>query len=399
MGDVLFLCHRIPYPPDKGDKIRAWHMLRHLSQRHRVHLGCLTDHPADLAHLPVLRAQCATVMCRPINRRRQVLHALSRWRPGRPLTVDYFHSSGLQTWVDRTRAATRLTHLFVFSSAMAPYVMREHRCQAHTVLDMVDVDSEKWNSYAQQAALPMRLIWAREARTLLAFERRAASWFDRTLFVSAAEAGRFIALAPDVADRVDWVENGVDLAYFSPKAAYENPYGDNERAIVFTGTMDYRPNIAAVIFFAQNVLPGIRARCPGATFHIVGAHPVASVRALSALPGVTVVGAVSDTRPYLAHAKLAVAPLQIARGIQNKVLEAMAMARPVLISPQALEGLRVHSGRDVLVAADALSMAAQAGAVLAGAHPGLGAAARQAVEQIYPWKTTLRRLEPLLLGQ
>ncbi len=393
---MLFLCHRIPYPPDKGDKIRAWHMLHHLAQRHRVHLGCLADDPEDLAHLPVLQALCASVSCQPIDKRRQRLRALAALRPGKPLTLGYFHHAGLQGWVDARLADPAVRQAFVFSSAMAPYVMRPGAARRPAVLDMVDVDSEKWASYGREGRLPMRLVWAREGRTLLAFERRAAAWFDRTLFVSQDECRRFNQLAPESVGRTDWVENGVDLEYFSPAQAGASPYAEPKAAIVFTGTMDYRPNVDAVGFFARSVMPLLRARRPDAAFHIVGASPAPAVQALAALPGVHVAGRVADTRPWIGHAALAVAPLLIARGIQNKVLEAMAMARPVLVSPEALEGVRAEPGRDLLVAADAAAMAGRAAEVLDGQHRGLGAAARATMEASYRWSATLRRLDELM---
>ncbi len=397
MQDLLFLCHRIPYPPDKGDKIRAWHMLRHLAQTHRVHLGCLADDPADLVHLPLLRQLCASVECPSIGKRSQRLHALARLRPGRPLTLDYFHHAGLQAWVDRTMRAGTVGRVFVFSSAMAQYVMHHamHHGTATAIMDMVDVDSEKWATYAQQARLPMRPVWAREGRTLLAYERQVAAWFGHTLFVSEDECRRFVDLAPESRGRAGWVENGVDLEYFSMAHAGSSPYPDRS-AIVFTGTMDYRPNVDAVEFFARAVLPLVRARHPAATFHIVGASPNPAVQALAALPGVSVAGWVADIRPYMAHAALAVAPLRIARGIQNKVLEAMAMARPVLVSPQALEGLRANPGHDLLVAETPDAMAERAAEVLQGGHPGLGAAARATVERSYSWAAALQRLDRLM---
>jgi sugar transferase (PEP-CTERM/EpsH1 system associated) len=396
MPDMLFLSHRIPYPPDKGDKIRAWHMLRHLAQTYRVHLGCLADDPADLAHLPLLRSICASVACPKLDKRRQKLHALAGLRPGRPLTLDYFYNAGLQQWVTRTLAQNPVRRLFVFSSAMVAYVMRKGLARIPGVLDMVDIDSEKWKTYAQQAGLPMRLVWAREGRTLLAYERRAAAWFDHTVFVSEDECRRFVTLAPEIAARAGWVENGVDLEYFSASQTGTSPYPSGSRAIVFTGTMDYRPNIDAVSFFARSVMPKLRASHKDIAFHIVGANPAPAVQALADLPEVHVAGRVADMRPFIGHAALAVAPLRIARGVQNKVLEAMAMARPVLVSPEALEGLRAQPGRDLLVADDASSMAARAAEVLDGAHPALGPAARAMVEREYPWSTTLRRLDTLV---
>ncbi|MFC0406720.1 TIGR03087 family PEP-CTERM/XrtA system glycosyltransferase [Roseomonas elaeocarpi] len=405
---LLFLCHRIPYPPDKGDKIRAWHMLSHLARRWSVDLGCLVDDPADLAHLPALRAVCAEVECRPTGARASAAaRALLRLRPGLPLTLGWFHAPALQDWVAAGLAAGRYDAILVYSSAMAPYVMGPHaagrggRAMPRRILDLVDVDSAKWAAYAVGAAPPMRQVWAREARTLLAFERRAAAAFDCTLLVSREERDHFATLAPESAARLDWVDNGVDLARFDPSLHHENPYRSGARPIVFTGTMDYRPNVEAVSWFAQEVMPMLRTAAPDhqPEFHIVGANPAQAVRALATLPGVYVTGPVPDTRPYIAHAAAAVAPLHIARGIQNKVLEAMALARPVVASPQAFEGVRANAGQDLLVADGRLATATALSEVLRGLHPDLGARARAAVVRGHDWSATLRRLDRLLPGE
>lgn len=396
---LLFLAHRIPYPPDKGEKIRAWHMLDHLAKAWEVELGCLVDDPRDLDHLPGLRARFARVEARRLHGRWQAgARAFARLRPGRPLSLGWFHDPALAGWVHRGLAEHRWDAALVYSSAMAPYLMgpEARRPGFRRVLDMVDVDSAKWQAYAAGAALPMRLVWAREARTLFDLERRAARDFDRTVFVSEEEARHFLALAPDCAGRVDWVENGVDLARFDPAQPWPNPYPDGAVPIVFTGTMGYRPNVEAVTWFAESVLPRLRARTPAPSFWIVGANPAPAVQALGRRPGVHVTGTVSDVRPYLAHAALAVAPLMIARGIQNKVLEAMAMAKPVVATPQAFEGVRATPGRDLLVAEGPEATAAAVSAVLDGAHPRLGEAGRAAVQAAHDWAATLRRLDAVL---
>ncbi|MFC7552348.1 TIGR03087 family PEP-CTERM/XrtA system glycosyltransferase [Pseudoroseomonas wenyumeiae] len=402
MRRLLFLSHRIPYPPEKGDKIRAWHMLDHLAESWDVDLGCLVDDPADLRHLPVLEARCAEVRCLPTgNRWQAAARALLRCRPGAPLSVGWFHHAGLRDWVNQGLAAGRYEGILVYSGAMAPYVMgpAARRPGIRRVLDLVDVDSEKWRAYAADAKPPMQQVWAREARTLLRFEREAALAFDRTLLVSRQECERFIELAPEVAPRMDWVENGVDMSRFDAAGGYPTPYQGDAPVIAFTGTMDYRPNIEAVSWFAREVMPLLRQGAgPAPEFFIVGANPAPQVRALAALPGVHVTGPVPDVRPYLAHAKLAVAPLRIARGIQNKVLEAMALGRPVVASAAAFEGIHATPDRDILVGDGVGETVRLVREVLAGQHPDLGENARRAVRDGHDWAATLRKLDAAFDG-
>ena len=393
MHDLLFLAHRVPYPPDKGDKIRAWHMFRHLAQTHRMHLGCFIDDPADWEHLPTLKAMCADVACFPLDPRRARLKALLRLRPGQPLSLGYFHDRRLQRWVDAKLADPAIERVFVYSSAVAHYAM--HATTPRRVLDFVDVDSTKWTTYAAQARQPMRAVWAREGRTLLAFERRAAASYDFSLFVSEHEWQHFVALAPEAADRSFWVSNGVDLAFFSPELRFPPPFQPSGADLVFTARMDYRPNIDAAVWFARSVLPVLRARRPDARFWIVGAAPTPEVRQLATLPGVQVTGRVPDTRPYIAAADVVVAPLRIARGIQNKILEAMAMARPVVATPEAFAGVRATPGRDILLANSVDDTVQHIIDILDGRHATLGAAGRQAVEATHQWAVTLRMLDRL----
>ncbi len=391
MRELLFVSHRFPYPLNKGEKIRAYHLLRHLAPGWRIRLGCLVEDPDDLAHLPVLREICAEVAAFRIDKRVQKLKALARARPGRPLMLDYYRDPGLGRWVAERLPAADVA--YIFSAAMAPYVLDRPASRALRLLDMQDIDSEKWTRYAADAAWPMRAVWAREGRTLLAYERRAAAACAATFFVTKAEASRFAELAPEVADRLDYVECGVDLGFFSPGHVFASPYPGPARRAVFTGNMDYWPNADAVAWFATEILPRI---APRPEFWIVGANPGPETRRLAELPGVHVTGRVADVRPYLAHADVSVSPLRIARGIQNKVLEAMAAGRPVVASPGAFQGIRARPGQDLLVADGAAAMAEAVGAVLSGAHPGLGAAGRAAVEAGYAWPAVLGRLDAAL---
>ena len=393
MRDLLFLAHRIPYPPDKGDKIRAWNIFRYLARTHRMHLGCFIDDSADRQHLATLRSQCADLLCLPIHPRVQRVRSLLRARRGQPLSLGYFHDPRLQRWVDAKLAHGAMAGVYVFSSAMAKYVMHAHAVPR--VLDMVDVDSEKFTAYAQTARFPARAVWAREGRTLLAFERRAAAHFDHSLFVSEHEWQRFVTLAPETVRRTSWVSNGVDFDYFSPEQSFPLPFVGEGADVIFTGRMDYWPNIDAVQWFAREVLPVLRQRVSASRFWIVGAAPSAEVRALAALPGVHVTGRVPDTRPWLAAADVVVAPLRIARGIQNKLLEAMAMARPVVATPEAFEGVQAVPGRDILLASGVDGTVQRIAEVLDGRHASIGSAARRAVEASHQWSVTLRPIDRL----
>jgi sugar transferase (PEP-CTERM/EpsH1 system associated) len=394
--NLIFISHRIPFPPDRGEKIRGYNLITHFARYHNVYLGCLIDDPADAKHVAHLRTICTEVAAFQIDKKLQKLKALARIRPGRPLMLDYYFHPGLQRWATRTAAEHPMEVVYIFCTAMAPYGLHLD-CSAR-ILDMQDIDSEKWAEYSRNSRWPARLIWQREAHTLLAYERHAAMHCDLALLVTEEETRRFAELAPETSDKLNWVQMGVDIDRFSPNVELVKPYTGDGPHLVFTGNMDYWPNADAVTWFAADVFPLIRDRMPGAQFHIVGANPGPDVLRLANQSGVHVTGRVPDVRPYVMHADVSVAPLRMARGVQNKVLEAMALGRPVVASRQAFEGVRAVPGRDLLVADGAEAMAGAILAVIDGQHPGLGAAARSLVEQTYTWPATLARLDGLLDG-
>lgn len=397
MPDLLFLSHRIPYPPDKGDKIRSWHALSHLADHFRVHLGCFVDDPADLAHEAMLRRVCADCHIVPLNPTVARLKSAPALLGSTPLSVRAYAHAGMSAWVRAHAARGRIAGVFVFSSAMACHVMGAGLDARRIVLDFGDVDSDKWRQYARRKHGPMRWVYAREARTLAAFEHAAAAAASATLFVSEPEAALFRAQAPDVADRVRVVENGVDHRYFDPAASFADPFPAGTRAVVFTGRMDYWANIDGVTWFAHDILPKVRQRCPDAVFWIVGSHPAKAVQALADVPGVTVTGRVDDVRPYLRHAAVVAAPLRVARGVPNKVLEAMSMAKPVVATSQAMNGIRAERGRDILIADAADEFAAAVADVIDGAaDPAIGARARATILERYDWDTNLAALRAIV---
>ena len=396
MENLLFLVHRMPYPPNKGDKIRSYHLLRHLAQRYRVHLGTFVDDADDWQHVPVVKALCADAHFAALDPRRARVRSLGALLGNRSLSLDYYRDHGLKTWVDNTMRTQKIHRILVFSSAMAQYA--QPYPAARRVVDFCDIDSDKWRQYAEKKTVPMSWLYGHEARQLLRYERQVAQECDAALFVSQPEAELFRRLAPESAAKTGFFNNGVDTGYFSPQPAQPNPYPAATRAIVFTGAMDYWPNIDAVQWFADEVFPAIRARQPAARFIIVGARPAPQVQALAEIDGIEVTGTVPDVRPYLAHAAMSVAPLRIARGIQNKVLEAMAMAQVVVVSPQALEGIEATIGRDLLLARDAEEFIATITAQLAAPDLQMGPAARNRVEQRYGWSANLACIDALLDG-
>ncbi len=391
---LLLLVHRIPYPPNKGDKIRSYHLLRHLAEHYQVHLGSFVDDEDDWQHAPTVEKLCASAHLARLHPLRARVRSLGALLANRSLSLDYYHDKGMASWVEQTVRTHGIERIMIFSSAMAQYA--EAYPQARRVVDFVDVDSDKWRQYADKKSWPMSWLYRHEARQLLAYERKVARECDASLFVSSPEADLFRQLAPESDARIGWFSNGVDTEYFSPERAYPSPYAAGERALVFTGAMDYWPNIDAVQWFAAEVLPQILARHPDARFYIVGSRPAPAVQALAQQAGVVVTGTVPDVRPYIAHGEVAVAPLRIARGIQNKVLEAMAMGRPVVVSPQALEGIDADIGREVLLAADAAAFAATVMALLRQPDASVGAAARTNVQRHYSWSSKLARIEEKL---
>lgn len=394
---LLLLVHRMPYPPNKGDKIRSYHLLAHLAARFKVHLGTFVDDPDDWQHAQAVRRLCGETHIAPLRQLTAKLRGLRALAAGRAMTLDYYRDAGMQAWVRRMVASHPIGRVVVFSSAMAQYA--EGIENARRIIDFVDIDSDKWSQYAESKPWPLSWLYRREGRTLLQYERQVARDFDVSMFVSRAEAELFRRRAPESAERIDFFNNGVDTGYFSPERRYDNPYGLDESAIVFTGAMDYWPNVDAVQWFAETMLPSIRARNGKAVFYIVGSRPTEQVRALGKLPGVKVTGTVPDVRPYIAHARVAVAPLRIARGVQNKVLEAMAMGKPVVVSRAALEGLDAEPGRELLLAGHEQQFVDAVCALLSASLPEIGRAARKKVLDRYGWTRNLEKLDELLEAQ
>ncbi len=399
MKKLLYLVHRIPYPPNKGDKIRSFNILKFLARHYEIHLATFVDDDDDWQYLPALEEYCADIYAAPLNPVAAKLKSLPALLGSAPLSLPYYRHTGLADWVEAKRIQHEFHAVLVFSSAMAQYVMGERWSGMRRVIDFVDVDSDKWRQYAGSKSWPMSWVYRREGRTLLSYEREVASSFNNSFFVSQQEAELFKGQAPEAAARVSFVNNGVDTDYFTPQQDYVSPYAEGDQVMVFTGAMDYWANVDAVSWFAGRVLPNVRQRHARARFYIVGSRPTRQVQQLGDKDGVTVTGAVADIRPYLAHARAAVAPLRLARGVQNKVLEAMAMARPVVATPQALDGLAAQLGKEVLQAENEAAFAGTLDRLLQHDRvDGIGQAARARVMASYCWQHNLSHLEYMLAG-
>jgi len=392
MSDLIFLAHRMPLPPQNGDDGRAWHILRRLATHHRIHLGCFYDRPEQERHIAALAELCASVMCVPLRRPTALIKGFAALMQGKPVSIAACDNVRLTRWVAETIAAYRPGTAFISGAAMAHY-LDDYRF-AMRVIDMVEVDSEKWRHTAETSRWPLNELCWRQDRALLALETRAVSRCDYALFASAAEANLFSRRAPRAPARIVPMRNGIDHDHFSPAQHYRNPYPGGRRTVVFAGSLDHAPNIDGAIWFATEVMTMLRHRFPTIDFWAVGDRVARAVRAL-ARDDIHVVRHSGDARPYLAHADAVVVPLRIARGIDNNVLEGMAMAKPVIATPAALDGFDLAIGQEVLCAGNAPGFASAVASVLSGRSGDIGTRARQRIVEDYGWTAALRVLDAL----
>lgn len=396
---ILFLAHRIPFPPNKGDKIRAFNILKHLAERHEVSLACLIDDESDLQFVPQIAERVKRLVFDRIRPQMKKLLALRGLLQSRPITVGYFYTPLLQGQIDDIIQAADIDAFVCSSSPMAEYLFRSRHADAKIragikVMDLIDVDSYKWRQYAEHSPAWTSWIYRHEAEYLAEYEKRIAGAFDHVLVVSEQEKSLFPGGANT--PNLQAMSNGVDLEFFKPDRL--GSHAPARPTLVFTGAMDYRPNIEGIKWFVESVFPRIRVAIPDVELLIVGNKPTPEVVRLGRSPGIVVTGFVKDVREYLARASVSIVPLRVARGIQNKVLEAMAMGKAVVCTPQAHEGIRATSGRELVVAEGTADFSAATIDVLLNQSKAdrLGLAARQCVEREYSWEDNLRLLDRIL---
>ncbi|WP_166820451.1 TIGR03087 family PEP-CTERM/XrtA system glycosyltransferase [Thalassoroseus pseudoceratinae] len=390
MADLLYMTHRVPYPPNRGDRIRTYHLLRHLAKDHRIHLACLADEPPSDETRAELDRLCERVAIVPVASKRRWLRGASSFLVGRTVTEGMFHEPKLHEVLRRWQAETVFDAALASSSALSPYLRALHRSAVPCVMDFIDVDSVKWQDYASESVGIKKWLYTREATRLRRVEQDVCGWAKSVTVVSTPEANLLTEMAPMA--NAHAVPNGVDVDFFTPQLKSE------PQRCVFVGAMDYRPNVAGCLWFADHVWPSVLERYPEATFEIVGREPTAAIRNLEQQPGIHVVGTVPDVRPYLHRATVAVVPLSIARGVQNKVLEALAAGKAVIGSPSPVVGLGVEPGVHLLKAETPNEWATAISRVFDDPtlREELGSAGREFVMMHHRWETCLEPMSRLI---
>lgn len=389
--NILYLAHRIPYPPDKGDKLRAFRQVERLAKGHSVRCGCFVDRPSDSRYVESLSAYCQDVAAVPLKRTRATMRGLAGLARGRTLTETFYQNAAMSAALHGWAESVEFDAVVAFSSSMAPYALTIPA--RRRVVDLCDLDSRKWLDYAAASRGPVRWLYKKEGTRLAAREQDWLDAFDAALLITGAEA----AALGDVASmqEVHVVGNGVILPNVPA-----GPRDATDPTVGFVGVMDYRPNVDAVEWFVSACWPRIRDACPRAVFRIVGRQPTRRVRTLARADGVEVVGEVDDVQTELRRFAVSVAPMRIARGLQNKVLEAMAAARPVVLTSKAAEGIAARHEQEYFIADRAEDIAETVVRLLRdeARRRWIGLNARQFVAAYYCWERELDKFELIVTG-
>lgn len=387
---ILYICHRFPFPPKRGGKIRPFNMIRHFStQGHKVTVCSLSRSPAEAKEGEGIRNHCEHFEMASVSNAIQVIRMVARLPVVTPSSMGFFYSPDLQRRIDNLLSTEQFDLIFVHCSSVAQYV--ENVRGIPKILDFGDMDSQKWLEYANYKPFPLSLGYRLEGKKMEAAEKQLAKKFDMCTATTRAEWETLNSYRSAL--KTDWFPNGVDAEYFKPDGEGYDP-----DTLSFIGRMDYYPNQECMFDFCRNTLPLIQARRPQAKLLIVGADPSPAVKKLEELPGVTVTGSVPDVRPYILRSAAMVAPLNIARGTQNKILEAMAMGVPVVTSPAGAGGVDAENEAHFLVG-DSPNTYADACLRIMSApdeRSRLSVSGRERMLTHHDWQASMRRLETIV---
>ena len=403
--NILYLAHRIPYPPNKGDKIRSFNEVKFLAASHTVDLVCLADDPVDLQYKEALQKFCRKVFVCPISTTWSKIRGLAGLFAGRSISSAYFYRKRVQAILNQWLERDHYDAIVCFSSPMAEYIFQSKLLagegnnpnRTKLIMDFCDIDSDKWLQYSQGANLPMKQIYCAENERLQTYEEKIYRTFDSSIVASDLEKKVFLKICPQAED-VIVILNGVDAAYFSPDSIESASDLKNGPNLVFTGAMDYHANVDGVCWFCEEIFPRLNKEFPNLNFDIVGRHPAPAVKKLDTIPGVHVIGDVVDIRPWYQKADVYVVPLRLGRGVQNKVLEAMAMGRPVVATSKANSGIVAKHDEHLMLADTSDTFATTVKNLLQNDEKRkvLGRNARNFVQAEFDWNTNMAKLNDLL---
>lgn len=387
---LLFACHRFPFPPNRGGKIRPFNMIRHLSRQHEVVVASLAHTRQELDEGAALKKYCAEIYAEVVPEKSRWRHAVQTLPTGVPSSVAYFSSSRLREKAKEAARRVSFDAVIVHCAFAAQYVLGIPA--KYRVMDFGDLDSGKWLDYSKCRSFPLSWGYYLEGHKLRRYERQIAAAFDYCTLTTPGELEEFRKLEVDRPHSV--IPNGVDGCYFHSNGGPRTA----SPVVAFLGRMDYYPNIDGVLHFVKEIFPQIRAAVPNVEFRIIGSHPTPAIERLREISGVMVSGHVPDVRPFLKDAVVSVAPLRMARGTQNKILESMAMGIPVVATPEAAKGVGVVPGEHILIGNVPDAFAEQVIKILKDRQLriALSTAGRERVEQVHSWVRSMERLDAIL---
>jgi len=389
---ILFLTHRVAYPPNKGDKLRAFNIIKHLSGQHSIHLACVTENRDELKYANELTAYCKSVNIVYMGVIWRKIKSLFCLLSGRPLTLPYFYSYRLHKKIKESINTEKYGLIYIYSSSMAQYVLDINGIPK--IMDFIDVDSEKWRQYSQYTGFPLNIVYKLESRRLRKYEEKIANLVDHCIVVSQEERALFKSFLRSTADeKISVVSNGVDFQYFKPASlSYE------KGRLIFTGAMDYFANVDAILYFYKEIFPLIKKQVPLVKLYIVGSNPAGEIKKLAADKDVIVTGFVKDIRPYLEKSAVCVVPLRIGRGIRNKILEAMSMGVPVVAMSEAVFGIEAKDNEELFVEDNPGDFVERTIALLKDQDLRLRLSqnGRKFIENNYNWGSNLAKLDTII---